>query len=192
MHCRSGFSRDHKLPLVLNFVASQAVWFLSLYGAGTGRPWLGGVALLVFATAQLRLSQLPRKELLLALLAAACGLVLDTGYVRAGLISYAQPVPSPAVAPYWIVLMWANFGLTLDSCLRWLQRRLLLAAVCGAVGGPLAYEAGVRLGAATVTASPALVYGVLAVAWGSAVPLLLAVAARLSRHPGNRPGPVSG
>lgn len=180
------------MALILNFVASQIVWFLSLHGAGTGRPWLGGVALLVFLAAQLGLSQAPRKELLLALLAAACGLVLDTGYVRAGLISYAEPVPWRGVAPYWIVLMWANFGLTLDSCLRWLQHRLLLAAVCGAVGGPLAYEAGVRLGAATVTAAPPLVYGVLAVAWGIAVPLLLAVSARLPPHPGQEAGSVSG
>jgi hypothetical protein len=53
----------------------------------------------------------------------------------AGLLDFAAPLPFEGLAPYWIVVMWANFGLTLDSCLRWLQRQLLFGAACGAVGG---------------------------------------------------------
>lgn len=162
-----------------NLVASQAVWFLSLWGAGTGRHWLGSVALAAFVALQVAVGGQPGKDLRLGGIAALCGFALDTAYLRAGLVGYAAPLPWPDVAPYWIVAMWVNFGLTLDSCLRGLQRRPLLAAVLGAVGGPLAYAAGFGLGAAERLTSPGLTYGVLAIAWAIAVPAMLAIAARL-------------
>jgi hypothetical protein len=164
------------LPLLLNFAAFQLVWFLSLQGAGSGRHWQGSLAFLAFLGLQLALSAERAADVRLALCAAACGLVLDTLYVQAGLLDYAAPLPFAGIAPYWIVVMWANFGLTLNACLRWLQRKLWLAALCGAVGGPLAYLAGVKLGAAVVTAPPVVVYGALAAAWAAAVPGLLALA----------------
>jgi Protein of unknown function (DUF2878) len=172
---------------VLNFIASQVVWFLSLYGAGRGMHWLGSIAFLAFLGAQLRLSPDPRTDAKLAVAAACCGLILDTGYAQAGLLGYAAPLPVAGIAPYWILVMWANFGLTLNSSLRWLQRWLLPAALCAAAGAPPAYVAGVKLGAASTLAPTAVVYTVLAVTWAIAVPVLLALGARWSGgNPGTR------
>jgi Protein of unknown function (DUF2878) len=166
---------------VLNFIASQVVWFLSLYGVGRGLHWLGSAAFLVFLGAQLGLSPDPRTDAKLALAAAGCGLILDTGYAQAGLLDYGAPVPVKGLAPYWILVMWANFGLTLNSSLRWLQRWLWPAAVCAALGAPAAYLAGVRLGAAATLAPPMLVYAALGLSWAIAVPALLMLAARSTR-----------
>ena len=77
--------------------------------------------------------------------------------------------------------MWINFALTLNGSMRWLHGRYLLAAVLGAIGGPLAYVAGVKLGAAALLASSTLVYGALAVVWAGAVPLLVWVTDRVNR-----------
>lgn len=167
------------MPVALNFVAFQFVWFLSLQGAGSGRHWQGTLAFVAFIGLHLAMSRTRTTDARLVLAAAACGLVLDTVYAQARLLDYAAPLPVRGLAPYWIVVMWANFGLTLNSCLRWLQGRWFIAAVGGAIGGPLAYLAGIRLGAAEIAAEPALVYGVLAITWAAAVPLLLAVAQRL-------------
>lgn len=164
------------MPVLLNFVAFQLVWFLSLLGSGSGRHWLGSLAFLVFLGTHLALSRTRAADVRLALAAAGCGLVLDTACAQAGLLDYAAPFPLAGIAPYWILVMWANFGLTLNSCLRWLQQHLVLGALFGAVGGPLAYLAGARLGAAAVTGHPVLVYSVLACAWAAAVPGLLALA----------------
>lgn len=161
-----------------NFAASQVVWFLSLVGAATGRHWLGAACLALFVALQWRLSTSPARDLRLGLAAAAAGVVLDTTWVRAGLMSYAAPLPVAGFAPYWIVLMWVNFGLTLDCSLRWLQRRPLLGAALGAVGGPLAYLAGFGLGAAVRTGPAVVTYGALALAWAVVVPALLWLAGR--------------
>jgi hypothetical protein len=124
----------------------------------------------------------PRAELALAGIAAGTGLVADTLFAQAGVLQYASPWPVPGVAPAWIIVMWMNFALTLNVALRWLHGRYWLAAVLGVVGGPLAYLAGLRLGAATLAAPAPVAYTVIAVTWAVAVPLLVWSAAWSDRR----------
>lgn len=156
-----------------NFLGFQSVWFLSLFGAGTQRSWLGFLALACFTAWHFRSAPSPRAELLLVVVACVVGFIVDTTFIQAHLLAYAEPLPFAGVAPYWILGMWINFALTLNGSMRWLQGRYLLAAVLGAIGGPLAYVAGVRLGAAELLASEMMVYGTLAVVWALTVPLLV-------------------
>jgi hypothetical protein len=161
------------LRILTNFVGFQSVWFLSLFGAGTQRSWLGAIALAVFTVWHFRATPNPRAELVLVAIACVVGFVVDTTFIQAHLLAYSEPLPFAAVAPYWILGMWINFALTLNGSMRWLQGRYLLAAVLGAIGGPLAYVAGIKLGAAELLASKTVVYGALAVVWAIAVPLLV-------------------
>jgi len=156
-----------------NFLGFQSVWFLSLFGAGTHKSWLGAVALVVFTVWHFRATPNPRAELLLVAIACLVGFVVDTTFIQANLLAYSEPLPFAAVAPYWILGMWINFALTLNGSMRWLHGRYLLAAGLGAIGGPLAYVAGIKLGAAELLASKTVVYGALAVVWAIAVPLLV-------------------
>ena len=68
--------------------------------------------------------------------------------------------------------LWMNFAATLNVSMAWLRGRYLLAAAFGAIGGPLAYYGGAKLGA--TEALPSL-NGmlVLAVGWGIMTPLLV-------------------
>lgn len=170
-------------PVVIaNVVGFHAVWFLSLYGAGRGLPWLGTAALVLFLAWHLRGPVSPRAELALMGAAAATGFVADTLFARAGLLAYAAPWPLAGFAPAWIVVMWVNFALTLNVALRWLQGRAWLAAVLGFFGGPFAYLAGIRLDAAMLTAAPPVAYTVIGTVWAVAVPLLVVVAGRAARR----------
>jgi hypothetical protein len=63
-----------------------------------------------------------------------------------------------------------------DSSARWLAGRPALAALLGAVGGPLSFAAGARMGAVGVGPTPALTWGVLALEYALATPLLLLLA----------------
>ena len=161
------------LRAIANFVGFQSVWFLSLFGAGTHRAWLGALALAVFTAWHFRSAHNPRAELVLVAIAGMVGLVVDTAFIQTHLLAYAEPLPFAGVAPYWILGMWINFALTLNGSLRWLHGRYMLAAALGAIGGPLAYAAGVKLKAATLLAGDVVVYGVLAATWAIAVPLLV-------------------
>ena len=168
--------------VLANVAGFHAVWFLSLYGAGRGLPWLGAAALGLFLAWHFRGPVSPRAELALMATAAAVGFAADTVFARAGILDYAAPWPARGFAPAWIIVMWMNFALTLNVALRWLQGRPLLAAALGFVGGPFAYLAGVRLDAAALTAPPPLAYGVIGAVWAVAVPVLVVAAGRAARR----------
>jgi hypothetical protein len=51
------------------------------------------------------------------------------------------------MAPFWMTPIWIALALTLQSSMSWLSGRYLLAGVLGAISGPFAYWAGVRMGA---------------------------------------------
>ena len=168
----------HSLANILFF---KGVWLGSLIGAGTGRPWLGLALLAAFGTWHFAHSRHRLVDAGLLAAAGLTGLVLDTIFLRTGVLEYAQPFPSSDYAPFWIVVMWMNFALTLNLSMRWLQGRALLAAVFGLLGGPLAYLAGVKLHAAQWGVSPESALLTIGLAWAIAVPLLSSLAGWLMR-----------
>jgi hypothetical protein len=83
----------------------------------------------------------------------------------------------PALAPLWVVALWAQFATLLRNPLRWLRDRPLLAALLGLAGGPLAWASGARLGAVQlVQPAPALL--LQAAGWAALTPCLIWLGAR--------------
>ncbi|NBR12452.1 MAG: DUF2878 domain-containing protein, partial [Alphaproteobacteria bacterium] len=73
--------------------------------------------------------------------------------------------------PLWILALWLAFATLPDGALSWLEGRTILQIIFGAVGGPLSYLAGEKLGAAELHGSFAYAMAVLAFAWAVATPL---------------------
>jgi hypothetical protein len=67
--------------------------------------------------------------------------------------------------------MWLNFGTTIHASMHWLEGRPVLAAVFGAVGGPLTYKAGASLGAAELL-HPQWSLIALGITWAVVLPFL--------------------
>jgi hypothetical protein len=166
----------------VNFIAAQAGWFACVLSAARDMPVLGAsIALAIIAVHLLGSLSAQREGRLLAC-AALVGLLFDSGLVYAGFLRYGSGMVVDGMAPYWIVIMWPLFATTLNSSLRWLHGRWLLAAVFGAVFAPLAYAAGGRLGAVDIIAMPPAMT-MLALGWGVLLPLLVWFA---QRHDGMR------
>jgi hypothetical protein len=117
-------------------------------------------------------------EARLVLVALAVGLVLENLWVRSGLLDYAAAWPW-AGSPAWILALWWAFALAIVPLLGYLHRRLLLAALFGAIGGPLAYLGAARGWDVVQFASPQW-HSLLALAagWALAMPLLAWLARR--------------
>jgi|DewCreStandDraft_4_1066084.scaffolds.fasta_scaffold00053_13 hypothetical protein len=120
-----------------------------------------------------------RGDALLLIGGALTGLALDTSPIRAERIAFAQGVLVEGPGPCWMVCLRGPFASTLDVSLRWLRERPRLAAVLGAVGGPLAYWADGELGAAKILEPTGATHLAVAAANAVATPALLAVARRL-------------
>ena len=165
------------LRLVANFVAFQAGWFACVLGAGRGAPLLGPAVCVVLLLAMLWAA--PRRGAFLALLAAGglIGGAWDTLLSALGLFHFGTAQHAPLL-PLWMLALWVIFASTCSESLRWLQGRMLLAAVLAAVAAPLSYLAGQRLGALAMP-RPALALAAQAVGWALILPLLLHLARRL-------------
>ncbi len=166
------------MAVAANFLLFQAGWFACVLGAARGFPWQGAlVALLIAAFIVLR-SAHPRAELALVAAAVAAGFAFDSALALSGWVDFAGAVPAPLLAPVWMVALWALFATTLNVSLRWLRDWPALGVLFGALGGPVAYYAGERLGALRF-ADPLPGLAAVAVGWALATPLLVALARRL-------------
>lgn len=167
----------------ITLIAYEAVWFISVIGAGRGHTWPALLAVALFAVWRLCVSTARGVELRLMGLAFVLGLVFDGVLVRSGLLVYAAAWPA-GIAPVWILALWLAFALTIVPLFGYLQGRPWLAAVFGAIGGPMAYLGAARGWHAVSFTSPAwhaLLW--LALGWGITLPLLTVLARRWSQHP---------
>ena len=162
----------------LTLLGYQATWFAAVIGAGQGLWWPGAAAAGLFALWRLSVSPRRLLEARLVLVALAVGLVLENLWVRSGLLDYAAAWPW-AGSPAWILALWWAFALAIVPLLGYLHRRLLLAALFGAIGGPLAYLGAARGWDVVQFASPQW-HSLLALAagWALAMPLLAWLARR--------------
>lgn len=165
------------MRLLANFLAFQAGWFACVLGGANGLPWVGtGIALAIVAWHLTRAVR-PGQELMLVLSAAAIGALFDSLLVTLGWLAYPSGTLLAGTAPHWIVALWMLFAITLNLSLAWLKRRLFVAVLFGAVGGPLAYLGGAKLGALSfVSPTPALI--ALAVGWALFTPVLVMLSLR--------------
>ena len=173
--------------MITNFVFFQIGWFACVLGGAHDWPWLGTSIALVIVGWHVARAVRPRDELVLILIAAGIGAVFDSALVALGWVAYHSETLIPGTAPYWIGTLWMLFATTLNVSLRWMRRSGLAASALGAVGGPLAYWSGARLGdmefVVTIAATAAIALG-----WAVLVPYLVWLAQRFD---GCAPAPIA-
>jgi hypothetical protein len=166
------------LRFILNLAAFQVGWFACVLGGAQGLPWLGVGVVALVAALHLWLSSSPARETLLLLIVGTLGALWDGLLVRFGFLEYPSGMVLPWLAPVWIIAMWVCFATTLNVALGWLKGRWYLATLFGAIGGPLAYYAGYKLGGVSF---PDLFVGmaVLAGGWSFLMPMSAWIAQQL-------------
>ena len=151
-----------------------------MLGAAHGMPWLGVAVIPLVLLFSMAMSPDWKQELGLAAAAAIMGFAVDTVLVAAGIFAPVPFVTRPPFSPLWMVALWVTQATTLNSCMAWLRGRYLAGALFGAVGGPLAYLGGAKLGAASIPSPQGLL--VLGITWAAAFPGLLALNEFLRRR----------
>jgi hypothetical protein len=165
---------------LINLAAFQFGWFACVWGGANELPALGAVAVAVIVAIHLLYTaHRPIPELCLILLAGLIGVAWDSALVALGWLSYPSGNFASGFAPYWIIAMWMLFATTLNVSLGWLKQRALLGVLMGAIGGPLAYYAGFKLGGVEFN-TMALGLGAQAAGWAILMPLLSLLAQRFN------------
>lgn len=158
--------------IVINIILFQIGWFACVLSAANNHPLVGACISLFIIVSHVLLSREYKQEIRIIVIAMVIGLFLDSFIISAGLITYTSGMLNDFIAPYWIVLMWALFATTLNYSLSWMRNKLLVSVVLGAIAGPLAYYAGMKLGAVEfINEMKALIS--LSIGWAICTPLLL-------------------
>lgn len=166
-----------------NFVAYQVAWFAVLLSAARGMAWVGAGIAVAVALAHVWRRRDPFEVKLIGL-SLLIGLLVDSTLAMTGQVRFESAWP-PLVAPFWMLSLWVAFATTLNHSLRWVMSRPVAAAIAGALGGPLAYLAGDRLGALTIVA-PWTTLPLIALLWTPAMIALSMIVLRASLMPDGR------
>ena len=165
---------------LINFVAFQLGWFAAVLGAAHGRAWAGVVVVPLVLALAMFMSNDWKRELKLAAGSAVMGLLFDTTMTSLGAFHPVPHVFPKPISPLWMLMLWVNQATALNSCMAWLNSRYALGALFGAIGGPLAYLGGARLGAAAIPTNSGLL--ILAAAWALAFPALLKLQTKVQQN----------
>ena len=159
----------------VNLAVFKVAWTAVVVSAAAGVPVVGAIAVAIAVGIRLWSCDNPEAEIRLLLVAATMGLAWESALVLAGLLEYSSGTWMPGLAPYWIVAMWILFATTLNVGMRWLRRSPAIAAVAGAIGGPLAFFAGASIGAVELV-SPVIALISIGIGWAVMLPLLVKLA----------------
>jgi hypothetical protein len=134
---------------------------------------VAGLLLLHLGT---RSTRTARRILALALASAVFGLVFDSLLIVFGVYEPVRWIVPHPFATIWLLALWVNFALIADIPLRWLQRHLFLAAVCGGIFGPTAYLTAERLEVIEIGRPTTACTVALVVAWALGLAIFMFLA----------------
>lgn len=170
------------MNMLVNIIAFKIGWISSVVGVAKEIPMLGPAVILLAIAIHLVVARRPLNEFVLILATGIIGAGVDSIMISAGWLSYPSGMLVAGFSPYWIVAMWMLFATTFNVSFRWLQSKMLLAVVLGAVSGPLSYYFGAKFGAVTLNDFNNSMLA-LAIGWGALMPALLVLAKRLDAAP---------
>ena len=177
----------NSLEKIFNAAGFQGVWWLCVLGALWGVQYLGPIAMLIFIAIHMLIIGKGKNELLFLFLIACIGTIVDSIKLTSGFISYMGGYETiKIIAPLWITAMWVGFASTINHSLGWVHGRYLIAIMLGVIFGPLSYILGVKLQALTFNYSVIASSIILAIVWGTAIPLMYLLSNKLGLSSSNK------
>lgn len=169
--------------MLTNFVLFQISWFACVLGGAHNLAWYGVSVAFLILMIQISISRHRQLDIRLVFSALALGLLFDAIPLHMDWISFASmSYWSDALAPAWMLALWAMLATTLNMSLAWLKPKPILSILLGAISGPLAYLGGERLGAMQIhNMQASMIY--LAAGWGLAMWFLFKLANCSDNHP---------
>jgi hypothetical protein len=148
---------NSEMKTAINVILYQLIWFLCVLGGNKGAVAALPLLLVHLVTSRTKGADLKMMGFMLFL-----GLIVDSTLHQVGFFTFTN---TGFPIPLWLMVIWLGLAITPHHSLAWLKYRPLLSAVFGALGGPVAYWAGARLGAASFSWPLLQALPFLAVIW---------------------------
>jgi len=166
---------------VINIVLFYAGWFSCVYALAWEQAWLGplGAALAIGTHIYMRRNLEPtalRRIVLSIAVVMLLGPFIEGSLAALGVVTFNGPAWLPVLT---LTSLWGVFATTFDGALGWLEPRLGLSILFGAVGAPPTYYAAGEIGALALDPVWWKWLIPMAVLWGLGFPALMQLARRL-------------
>ena len=149
----------------LNLLWFQAAWFCALYFQDNAL-WV----LLLSLAADFYLLKQRQQDLSRLIWVTVIGGGADALLSLTGVFVF----PDQQLIPYWLLLLWAHFALSLNYSMFWLASKpYWLKSLCAGIFAPLSYLAGVKFSAVTLPLGELLSLFIIAVIWAALMPVYL-------------------
>jgi hypothetical protein len=160
--------------IVLNGVAVWGLWFLVVAEASAARPLTGIAAVAAWVAIHAILSGQAIREITAVISIGTYGWLVDSTLVWTDRIVFDEASGLFAGSPLWMTALWWNIATALGYSLAWL-RSMPLAALLGAIAGPISYQAGASMGALSIGEPPWASLAAVSVAWAVSMPAIIAI-----------------
>jgi hypothetical protein len=147
--------------LISNVALFQITWI----SAAFGHEAYALISLVLLAGTQVFSSDAIRRVIVGVILAIVLGLVMDSALVAFDVYQFPDVSNLSIInLPYWLLIMWSAFSLTIFVSFHWaLNRHLIFITLC-ALMGPFSYAAGRELNIIEFSNNDILL---MIVAWGA-------------------------
>lgn len=151
-----------------------ASWYITVYGAAHDRYLPGVVANVLVALVYLYWKRFIREELIFLFLVTVCGSAIDSLNPILGFVTFkANSVSILNIYPLWMLSLWIAFATAFKDLFKWLEGKLVLAALIGGFAGPLSFSAAQSIGALTFTKGELYPLMINSLEWAVMFPILI-------------------
>lgn len=169
-------TRDY-ITIAIRFIVFQLGWFAAVPGGAHDHAVAGCVVVALIIAFHLWQADVPSQEVILILFTTLIGTIWDSALVMLDVIQYPHGIFINGIAPIWIIAVWALFATAFNTSLTFLKHRYVFASLFGAIGAPLSFIAGMKLGALQFPNENRAVL-VIAIGWAVMMPMLMKLALR--------------
>lgn len=156
---------SHRYFNWINLVWFQVAWFIALFFQEQA------VDVLIFSLLlHFYFSRQKKADAYRLIAVTLIGSAVDALLSLYGVFFFADD----SLIPFWLILLWAHFALSLQYSMAWLGAKpLWLKSLAGAIFAPLSYFAGVKFSAVALPYGDLLSLFLLAVIWSALMPVYL-------------------
>jgi hypothetical protein len=138
---------------LIHTAAYYFAWFIGIFFAAQGRPWLSSFVILTCVSLQLYWQFLTKQSLArlgyLVLIIVTLSTFIDSLMIYHGIVVYSANPFAPYFTSPWMISLWISFSVVLFTTLSILFDHLATLGVLSLIGFFFAFRIGATLGAAS-------------------------------------------
>ncbi|MFT4925518.1 MAG: hypothetical protein ACI8WB_001611 [Phenylobacterium sp.] len=150
--------------LIINAMMFYVAWFGCIFIGNLFIP-----VVLIWLGFHLRDCESPTVEFSFLILVTVTGSAIDSALIHFGVFVFSG---HSWLIPWWLMFIWLSFALTINGCLAFLRRSIVLQLLAGMVLAPLSYIGGSAFGVVEFGYSTAVTFAILSVVWSMLLPAI--------------------